>query len=174
MRFSNCSGLCVGSGFWMFCTGFWLSATEKWAFCSCRNVLGDCGGQHRFGIPFWRIGEFTTHFRTYFSGWTESNAHWGVTGILDFDPWPGEPKPVVSLGPSFVSIAVLRHAWLGLLPRPQAGLGRQRGRDPRWTWLWVKIKPGYGPQILVHVSSYQGKPFWVPIFDPQPPGVISF
>ena len=28
--------------------------------------------------------------------------------------------------------------------------------------------PGYGPQVLVHVSFYQGKPFGVPIFDPQP------
>ena len=36
-------------------------------------------------------------------------------------------------------------------------------------WVWVKIKaPGYGPQVLVHVATYQGKPFWVPIFDPQP------
>ena len=36
-------------------------------------------------------------------------------------------------------------------------------------WVWVKIKPpGIGPQILVHVSIYQGKPFWVHIFDPQP------
>ena len=26
------------------------------------------------------------------------------------------------------------------------------------TWEWVK-PPGYGPQILVHVSIYQGKPF---------------
>ena len=25
-------------------------------------------GQNRFGIPFWLVGEFTTHFRTYFSG----------------------------------------------------------------------------------------------------------
>ena len=36
-------------------------------------------------------------------------------------------------------------------------------------WVWVKIKrAGYGRQILVHVSIYQGKPFWAPIFDPQP------
>ena len=36
---------------------------------------------------------------------------------------------------------------------------------------WFKIKPpGYGPQILVHVSIYQGNPFWVPIFDPRPHG----
>ena len=27
-----------------------------------------CGCQSRFGIPFWLVGEFTTHFRTYFSG----------------------------------------------------------------------------------------------------------
>ena len=29
-------------------------------------------------IPFWlAFGEFTTHFRTYFSGWIESDVHWG-------------------------------------------------------------------------------------------------
>ena len=27
----------------------------------------------------------TTHFRTYFSGWIESDAHWGLTD-LGFDP----------------------------------------------------------------------------------------
>ena len=33
-------------------------------------------------------------------------------------------------------------------------------------WVWVKIRPpGIGPQVLVHVSTYQG-PFGVPIFDP--------
>ena len=36
-------------------------------------------------VPFW--GRFTTHFRTYFSGWIESDVHWGLTD-LDFDPWP--------------------------------------------------------------------------------------
>ena len=41
-------------------------------------------GQYRFGIPFWLVGEFTTHFRTYFSGWIESDVHWDD---LD-DPWP--------------------------------------------------------------------------------------
>ena len=25
------------------------------------------------------VGEFTTHFRTYFSGWIESDAHRGLT-----------------------------------------------------------------------------------------------
>ena len=32
------------------------------------------------GIPFWLVGEFTTHFRTYFSG--------GLGANRDFDPWP--------------------------------------------------------------------------------------
>ena len=36
------------------------------------------------GIPFWLVGEFTTHLRTYFSG--ERDVHWGYD--LDFDPWP--------------------------------------------------------------------------------------
>ena len=30
------------------------------------------------------LGEFTTHFRTYFSG--DWDVHWGYN--LDFDPWP--------------------------------------------------------------------------------------
>ena len=36
-------------------------------------------------------------------------------------------------------------------------------------WVWVKKRPpGIGPQILLDVSIYQGKPFWAPMFDPQP------
>ena len=38
---------------------------------------------------------------------------------------------------------------------------------PRVIWACVKIKPP-GPQVLVFGSIYQGNPFWVPIFDPQP------
>ena len=37
--------------------------------------------------PFWYysgVGEFITHFRTYFSG--DWDVHWGDD--LDFDPWP--------------------------------------------------------------------------------------
>ena len=33
------------------------------------EVADGCGGPNCFGIPFWLVGEFTTHFRTYFSGW---------------------------------------------------------------------------------------------------------
>ena len=32
------------------------------------------------------LDEFTTHFSTYFSGWIESDVHWGYD--LAFDPWP--------------------------------------------------------------------------------------
>ena len=41
---------------------------------------------------------------------------------------------------------------------------------PTRGWLWVTInKPGIRPQILVHISIYQGNPFWVyRIFDPRP------
>ena len=38
------------------------------------------------GIPFWLVGEFTTHFRTYFLVGIEWDVHWGYD--LDFDPWP--------------------------------------------------------------------------------------
>ena len=67
------------------------------------------------------VGEFTTHFRTYFSG--DCDVHRRVRG---FD-------------------------------------------HGQFSWVWVKIKPpGIGTQVFLHVSIYQGKPFWVPIFDPQP------
>ena len=32
------------------------------------KAADSAAGQDRFGIPFWLVGEFTTHFRTYFSG----------------------------------------------------------------------------------------------------------
>ena len=41
------------------------------------------GCQHCFGIPFWLVGEFTTHCTIYFSG--DWDVHWGVRA---FDPWP--------------------------------------------------------------------------------------
>ena len=43
-----------------------------------------CGCQNRFGIPFWLVGAFTTHFRTCFSG--DWDVHWGFD--LAFDPRP--------------------------------------------------------------------------------------
>ena len=32
-------------------------------------------------VPLWLVGEFTTHFRTYLSGWIESDVHWGYEWI---------------------------------------------------------------------------------------------
>ena len=37
---------------------------------------------HDFVHPqYFGLGEITTHFRTYFSGWIESDVHWG-NGVL--------------------------------------------------------------------------------------------
>ena len=50
------------------------------------------------GYHFGVFGEFTTHFRTYFSGWIESDVHRGRID-LDFDAWPNVgscPKDVAS------------------------------------------------------------------------------
>ena len=45
----------------------------------CQGEAFGCGCQKRFGIPFWLVGEFTTHFRTYFS--RDWDVYWGY-GIL--------------------------------------------------------------------------------------------
>ena len=37
-----------------------------------------CGCQNRFGIPFWWVGKFAAHFRTYFGG--DWDVHWGKLG----------------------------------------------------------------------------------------------
>ena len=52
----------------------------KRRFCSERWL------KNPFWIPFWWVGEFTAHSRTYFSGWIESDVHWGYD--LGFDPQP--------------------------------------------------------------------------------------
>ena len=54
-------------------------------------LLSGCGCQNRFGIPFWLVDEFTTHFRTYVSG-----ERGMFTGVRDFDPWPIHSVPKTS------------------------------------------------------------------------------
>ena len=55
----------------------------------------------------------------------------------------------------------------------EAAAGNVGGSSVGKQWVWVKIQPpGYGPQVLVFGSIYQGKPCWVPIFDPQPNGEL--
>ena len=44
-----------------------------------------CGCPNRFGVPFWLVGEFTTHFRAYFSGWIGMFTG-GTIGFLS--SWP--------------------------------------------------------------------------------------
>ena len=48
-----------------------------------RDRIFGCGCQNRFGISFWLVGEFTNHFRTYFSG--DWDVYWGYD--LAFDLW---------------------------------------------------------------------------------------
>ena len=60
-----------------------FSTTDP-SFCfKLHKALGQNQWYH-FGV-----GEFTTHFRTYFSGWIESDVHRGLTDLA-FDPWPQE------------------------------------------------------------------------------------
>ena len=67
--------------------GFACPAKPRGFGCA---VLGSHFGV--FGAP--------THFRTYFSGWIESDVHWGYD--LDFDPWPfGFP----TCGSGFLSVS---------------------------------------------------------------------
>ena len=62
----------------MGCPGKWkegLKAAVPWWFYFAPYPYG-CGCQNRFGIPFWLVGEFTTHFRTYFNG--DWDVRWGT------------------------------------------------------------------------------------------------
>ena len=61
----------------------YLQASSSRLAMRAGSPKNGCGGQNRFAIPFWWVGEFA-HFRTYFSG--DWNIHWGYD--LDFDPWP--------------------------------------------------------------------------------------
>ena len=58
------------------------------------RVRNGGGGQNRFGMPFWWVGEFTTHFRTYFSG--DWDVHWGHGILTQF--WGAPPRLVFLVG----------------------------------------------------------------------------
>ena len=48
-------------------------------------------------VPFWLVGEFTTHLRTYSGGWIESDVRWGLTGLgILKRPWPIWLSPLSS------------------------------------------------------------------------------
>ena len=93
------------------------------------------GGQNHCGIPFWGVfGEFTTHVRTYFSGWIESDVH--GDGILDFDPWPN--GWVLLEGPS---------GFLGLVQReserqPTIFVGSPRIVTGRFEYIFPPVDSG--------------------------------
>ena len=82
------------------------------------------------------VGEFTTDFRTYFSGWIESDVHWGYD--LDVEPWPSSPLPLgfgrrsVPQPPAMVSwrmppSAAAGTPGAGLKPPPKASFPEEPG-----------------------------------------------
>ena len=74
----------------------------------------------------------------------------------------------------------LRRVWQAAAPGAAAGAFGDVGAlteslgGGRGNLLWGGVlgmgqnQTTRGPQLSVHVSIYQGNPFWVPIFDPQP------
>ena len=52
-------------------------------------------------------------------------------------------------------------------PKPRLGARLSIGAQGHVMWVWVKIKTGIGPQVLVHASIYHGS-ILGNYFDPQP------
>ena len=54
--------------------------------------------------------------------------------------------------------------------KPKKGKGGLGEREVAFLaiWVWLKIEQEGKPQVLVHLSTYQGSIFWYRIFDPQP------
>ena len=87
--FETCFAECcpkVSSPVWFCCFGVPLFSTNQakkrvccWGPNSSLEKLISSGCQNRLGIPFWLVGEFTTHFRAFFRG--DWDVHWGY-GIL--------------------------------------------------------------------------------------------
>ena len=67
-----------------------------------------CGCQSRFGIPFWLVGEFTTHFRTYLV----VGLGCSLGGHRDFDPWPKNGVPKSSRGSGYSFFPFPLNLWL--------------------------------------------------------------
>ena len=79
-----------------------------------------------------RVGEFTTHFRTYFSG--DWDVHWGYD--MDIDPWPKshhETKPWLS---PFLSVLTGESYHSGFLRWRR--ISSIHSRCPLWLF-WLKI-----------------------------------
>ena len=71
------------------------SSRSEWRGCprrggeECELGCEMAVGQNRFGIQFRLVGEFTTHFRSYFSGGLGCS----LGGNRDFDSWPNALPP---------------------------------------------------------------------------------
>lgn len=60
----------------------------------------------------------------------------------------------------------------GFLRQPSPWRYATKGiaKDHPPNWVWVKVQPGYGPQVLVHVSIRATQIVWLPFF--FPPAVV--
>ena len=51
-------------------------------------------------------------------------------------------------------------------------LSRGCGGKNGMLWLWLRLNRRGKPRVLVHVSTYQGNPFWYRFFEPHPYGLL--
>ena len=117
------------------------------ASCGCGSKLlhqGTAGFSPRFQLPGFHFG--VSLFL----------AHSHVQRFSPLGEWPGRAlatRRLRHLASRLLLWKPTQSAKLGNWPK-QLLLAFLRGA---MTWVWVKIKPpGYGPQVLVHVSTYQG------------------
>ena len=54
-----------------------LGDVHRFTNAFCPLILHVAVGQNLLEIPFWLVGEFPTHFRSYSSGWIELDVHRG-------------------------------------------------------------------------------------------------
>ena len=81
--FVRCCSPCFPSGT-TTCQGRFVSL--PWISTGGLGIVWSCGcGCQNQWDPILGVGEFTTRFRTYFSGWIESDVHRGLTDLA-FDP----------------------------------------------------------------------------------------
>ena len=81
----------ISTYFHLFPCEFYASVASIAPVFPCFPLFPECSpfphmavGQNQW-YHVWCRG--TTRFRTYFSGWIESDVHWGITDSA-FDPWP--------------------------------------------------------------------------------------
>ena len=86
-----------------------------------RSVLRPLGCGSKPTVPFWGF-RCTTHFRTYFSGWIESDVHWGMATSVFCGEHPLSSSAWQSAGRPTSAPRVRRFPHGRKLRRPSRGL----------------------------------------------------